>query len=412
MFWGSVPGEGADEISMRFILSADRKTIHHLRITATNLEASSGNSSVRLSQVSFSTEATEEVNFPGTVGHLTLGKCDIFDLTFEDEETAHARLVFGLEQPSISSLSGFTVILPEVTIPLEAVDASAVAKKTETDPAIVEPTPEPTSQPTKKPTPEPTKKPTSEPTKQPTPEPTKKPTSEPTKKPTSEPTKQPTPEPTKQPTPKPLRQSDWSTDLPPAGAVDVQQKTQYSYADKETTTSTSSSLSGWTFSGQTSTQEGTPSSWSTTAATSSSTQRVETRVVYRLYYYPCSDCGYHNAFYYDKDHTNKCGGCKGTNVPKGNQKKNWQTTPYSQLSSSAYGGGKRKTSDGWYFNASDMNKGPDSGCDYIKRQYRTIPIETVYHYYRWSDYSPWSDTPVSETSTRKVKTRTLYRYKY
>lgn len=222
----------------------------------------------------------------------------------------------------------------------------------------------------------------------------------------------PTATPTHTPTERPLTQSDWTTNEPPAGAVGVERKTQYAYSDKETATSTSSTLSGWEFSGETTTQEGTPSAWSKTEAFASSTQRVETRVVYRLYYYPCSDCGYHNAFYYDSSHTNTCGSCGGTSVPKNNQKTKLSTTPYSQLGASSYGGGKMKTSDGWYFNASDLNKGPDDGSSYVYRQYRTIPIETVYHFYRWTDYSGWSDTPVQATSTRRVITRTLYRYWY
>lgn len=214
------------------------------------------------------------------------------------------------------------------------------------------------------------------------------------------------------PTPKPLQQSDWSTDIPPAEAVDIEQKTQYAYSDMEITTSTSSSLDGWTFSGETSAQDGTPSNWSKTEATASDTQRVETRVVYRLYFFPCSDCGYHNAFYYDKDHPNTCGGCGGKNVPKDGQNTTLTTTPYSSLGASGYGGGKMRTADGWYFNAGDLNKGPDDGSGYIYRQYRTIPIETIYHYYRWSNYSAWSDTPVQESSSRRVQTRVLYRYKY
>ena len=154
--------EGADQVAIRFILSADRKTIHHLRISAANLSAKSGNASIQLSKSSISTEAAEEVNFPGVTEHLTLGKCDIFDLTFVDEETAHARLVFVFDQPSMGSSSGFTATLPEVTIPLEAVDASAAGEEAEAAPKT-KPTPEPTAEPTPEPTAEPTLGPTAEP---------------------------------------------------------------------------------------------------------------------------------------------------------------------------------------------------------------------------------------------------------
>ena len=165
---------------MRFILSADRKTIHHLRISVTNLSAKSGNSSIQLSKSSISTEAAKEVNFPGVTEHLTLGKCDIFDLTFEDEETAHARLVFVFDQPSIGSSSGFTATLPEVIIPLEAVDASTAGNEAaaKAEPTA-EPTPEPTAEPTAEPTPEPTAEPAAAPAAEPTTEPAAAPAAEP-----------------------------------------------------------------------------------------------------------------------------------------------------------------------------------------------------------------------------------------
>ena len=45
----------------------------------------------------------------------------------------------------------------------------------------------------------------------------------------------------------------------------------------------------------------------------------------------------------------------------------------------------------------------------VYRQSYTI-YEAEFTYERWSDWSAWSDTPVSATATRKVETRTMYRY--
>lgn len=174
VFWGSAPAQGADEISLRFILSADRKTIHHLRISATNPSSKSSKSSARLSKCSLSTDASKEVNFPGTVDVLTFGKCEILNLTFEDEESAHARVHFAFSQPSVGSSSGIEVDLPEVDILLEAVDASATGSDDKTAVAST-PVPTPTPTATPAPTATPTAKPTATATVSPTPAGTEKP---------------------------------------------------------------------------------------------------------------------------------------------------------------------------------------------------------------------------------------------
>ena len=118
VFWGSASCQGADEVTVRFILSADRKTIHHLRICATNVKSKSST----LSKVTISTENTNEVTFPGVTADLSLGECHLYELTFDDEDNAHVRLKFVFKQPSFGGTSGTTVELPEVTLRLEAVD--------------------------------------------------------------------------------------------------------------------------------------------------------------------------------------------------------------------------------------------------------------------------------------------------
>ena len=44
-----------------------------------------------------------------------------------------------------------------------------------------------------------------------------------------------------------------------------------------------------------------------------------------------------------------------------------------------------------------------------KTQYRSRTVSTTY-YYKWSDWSSWSDSSITGSSTREVQTRTVYRY--
>ena len=45
-----------------------------------------------------------------------------------------------------------------------------------------------------------------------------------------------------------------------------------------------------------------------------------------------------------------------------------------------------------------------------KTQYRSRSIVTTYYYYKWSDWSSYSDTYQSSSSFKEVRTRTAYRY--
>ena len=255
------------------------------------------------------------------------------------------------------------------------------------------------------PKPEETAAPTTEPTAEPTAEPTEGPTPEPTEEPTPEPTTKPTPTPTRTPTPTPYETVDWTTVTPPSNARNIETKTQYSYRDKETTTSTSSSMSGWEQSGSEQ-KWGEWSSWSTTAVSSSSTVSVESKKQYRLYYYVCSNCQYHMPYYGDGHPCWKCGKKK---VNSDSWKGWWQDTAYKNLpyKSTQTSLKKQVTIDGttWFFNSEDLNA---SSSKYIRTVYRSRQQITVYSYYRWTDWSAWSDTKASGHT--EYKERTLYRY--
>ena len=203
----------------------------------------------------------------------------------------------------------------------------------------------------------------------------------------------------------------------PAGAIAVADtKTQYRYCDKETTTSSSSTLSGWTLESGPKIVYGEWSSWGFDAVSETDTLHVDHRTVYRLYYYKCSSCGYHMPYYDEGSGGHPCYSCGKQKTPSNSQKTTWITTPYSELSySSARASAKKKvTYNGelWYFNSSDVNVTNPSNSNYVKYQYRTCTKSTVYTFYRWGEWK-WSDSAVSESSTRQVgESRTLYRYYY
>ena len=190
--------------------------------------------------------------------------------------------------------------------------------------------------------------------------------------------------------------SSWSTS--PAYASDsrkVETKTQYSYRTKSTTSSSSSSLNGWVLY-DTKESYGSWSDWSDSYISSSSNRQVDTRQVktgarYLVAHYCTgntgddnkyksanwkfdSRCSYHELGWYDGEKS------LGTQVD-----------------------GETCSNTCWKYFVMDTE-------EIYKTQYRSRSIVTTYYYYKWSDWSSYSDTYQSSSSTKEVRTRTAYRY--
>lgn len=202
--------------------------------------------------------------------------------------------------------------------------------------------------------------------------------------------------------------SDWSTSAPnSADGRDIETKTQYSYRTKSYTTSSSSSLTGWT---QYDTEKsyGSWSSWGDSYISSSSSREVQTRSV-------VASTSYLMGHY-----------CTGRDA--GDDK--YKTANWKFHDSCSY------HTLGWFSSLDDFvevddrtyqyygNGGTRYRCSntcynfYImsteneyKDQYRSRSIYTTYKFYRWDDWSSYSDSYVSGNSSREVRTRTLYRYR-
>ncbi len=208
-------------------------------------------------------------------------------------------------------------------------------------------------------------------------------------------------------------ESSWvNADQVPAGARVTQTKTQYRYSDKETTTGTSSTMNGWTLydTQQFWSDYGPWSDWSSTAVSASESTKVETRTAYHYYYYVCSSCGAHMHGY------GTCytwaGGCGRNTVSSGSYNGVWETTPYSSSGDFHGTGVNYITSPSG--NGTVFAYTSPSSQHYMapQTQYRSCTREqnTVYYFYRWSDWSSWGDTVYTANDNRRVETKTLYRY--
>ena len=130
--------------------------------------------------------------------------------------------------------------------------------------------------------------------------------------------------------------SDWTTSLPGGvsadSGFDVEEKTQYSYRDKETTTS-NTELSGWTLDNTTYSWSdwGSWSGWSPYSPGGSSASReVDTRTTYEYCYFQCAYCGNHWHGYGFPCYT-WGGGCGQGTIQEGSWHEVWGTIPQSEI---------------------------------------------------------------------------------
>lgn len=202
--------------------------------------------------------------------------------------------------------------------------------------------------------------------------------------------------------------TEWSTSQPVASSTkEIESKKQYAYRDKETSTANSKTKSGWTLVSSTpssSTSWSSWSSWSTTKQTEVKTdglltKDVETRKVY-VYQHYCDGKGSSGYMSPTKTSTHKYG-----------PHTIYSTTKWTNDRTSSV-----KDSDGNYYKICDGHTKCEKGMGsyyYMgtTTQYRYRTRKPVYSFYRWTDWSAWSDSVYTASSTREVKTQTVYRYR-
>lgn len=203
--------------------------------------------------------------------------------------------------------------------------------------------------------------------------------------------------------------SDWSTSYP-SGDYEVERKTQYRYRDKETTSSTTYPLSGWTKVDLSSdyTGWGSWSGWSTSAVSESDTRQVETKTTYMYCYFYCKNCGNHWHGYGFPCYT-WGGGCGNGTIQEDTYCEVWGPTPQNQMGWQDWHGTGHVYA---YYNGERVYRNiysPDASR--TEYRYRDRSSVTTYYYERWGDWSDWVDYSVSGGSDRTVETRTVYRYR-
>lgn len=194
--------------------------------------------------------------------------------------------------------------------------------------------------------------------------------------------------------------SSWVDELPKnvsSKNYDIETRKEYRYRTKETKTSSSSKLSGWTYDKK----EETYSSWSSNKTTdkkvtNSDTIKVVNSQVYHVYY--------HYKSYYDGINN-----ADSIWVNSSSKYCEFETVWDMPAQNVADKGGKQMY--GWIDGCGDGVKGWFKKKTYTKYTYQERTKSITYYFYKYGNWSSWSTSKKSATDTIQVETRTVYRYK-
>ncbi len=190
--------------------------------------------------------------------------------------------------------------------------------------------------------------------------------------------------------------SDWQTEkVTDSDTRETETKTQYTYREKEYTTSTNPTLDGWQqYSSSVSYGSWAAwSGWSLTSRAKSDTRDVETRTVYYYFHY--------------------CDGNK--NIAPSTKYTYGKYGPH-ELYSTTKLKVDRTSSTGFSIVDGEQKCAKGCGSYYYggtktQYRYRDRTKTTTYTFWRWGNWSAFGDTPVNATDNRQVQTRTVYRYR-
>ena len=210
--------------------------------------------------------------------------------------------------------------------------------------------------------------------------------------------------------------SEWSDTKPDSSysGQGLDERTVYRTKSKSTTTSLSSSLSGWT-QYNSSVAYGNWSDWTINPISANANTDVMTGKVYRYYYFLCPYCGAHEPF----SGTSDCGQI----IPWNNWVEKWSEVPYSSSypQSFSYTPYKYWTTalDGqlWCFSSGNLYHTEIGTIDtagnspVILTGYKSRSKTTTYYYYKWSDWSQWTDKSYTANDNLQVESKKQYRYR-
>lgn len=194
-------------------------------------------------------------------------------------------------------------------------------------------------------------------------------------------------------------------------------KNEYRYQNKELSTGSSTTKEGWIYSHRSEavTRDWSGWSWNWIGSYDNTSGRREVQTQSAI-----SSSNYTTQWNYSR-YSNKASGgsrfgpCAGTwsNIGCYNyQERGWgaQLNCFGSSSSNQYGGTFYKyntSSDPWYNERSQQVKTSDNWAT----QYRYRDLSYTYNFYRWTNWSSWSDSQVAASNDKKVDSRTVYRYK-
>ncbi|MBO5469373.1 MAG: leucine-rich repeat domain-containing protein [Lachnospiraceae bacterium] len=214
--------------------------------------------------------------------------------------------------------------------------------------------------------------------------------------------------------------SDWQdAEVTDSDTRIVKTRSMYHYRDKKTTTSTNSTLSGWT-KYDTKTTWGSWSAWTDTAVGASATrnvqtQQVQTRAGYTQYRYG----RWNNA---NNTYWHFCQTC-AVNQRGGSWHvvyTPWMNSPITSYDTGQYcNHGYSYKNDGQktynYYNGSKKEhyywQETQNVAPTYKTQYRYQDATITYYYYQWDDWSEWSTSAETATDNRQVEDKTQYSYR-
>ena len=213
--------------------------------------------------------------------------------------------------------------------------------------------------------------------------------------------------------------SAWQTTKPEGNYV-LESRTEYRSQDKVTTTSSASSLPGWTLynTSESWSDWGNWSSWSRNSYSSSDSRQVETQNVtdsngYKInnyYYYRYWNSTYGQWYY---TYSSSMGGTKYTfSQREGDSPAMYWYANYDghnayRLNNNNGGYGVNFNNEIWYLE-STQNVDATSHTEW---RYRDRSKNYTYYYYKWNGWSDWTSESITASDNKQVETRTTYRYK-
>lgn len=216
--------------------------------------------------------------------------------------------------------------------------------------------------------------------------------------------------------------TSWSTEEPPAGASNVETRTEYRYQDKQTTTSYSTSLAGYTQDGGSWVQSGSgsityvssfpsgfnKSSWyylnynnkpKTASETATEKTTVQTTTKGYIFWHWCrgESLGATNRLVNE---------CKSGDYTHWHSFMSESPVTFDTSKTAFYSKRPDTCGDSYWWIAVK----PDSSQTLPVKVCSYTDYKKLFNYYRWTDWSDWSTTAATASSTRNVETRTVYRY--